>query len=152
MGPANSSRGSGRTVTFWWAPAWFVLVAAVSGAACGPVRYASQVTSRADGEIEAADSAQALAAAPYEITIAKEYLHKAREEAGESRWERALDYGQKAERFALEAQAKAGTGAASGVGAGVPRGPAVPVDDGDDEPVVPASPPRWTPTQPGGGK
>jgi hypothetical protein len=84
------------------------VAALVAVAGCGPIRYASQVTTRASNEVEAAERLDARKAAPYEATIAREYLHKAREEAGESRWERALDYGQKAEAFGKAAQVKAG--------------------------------------------
>lgn len=82
---------------------WLALLAL---AACGPIRYASQVTARASQEVEAAEGAHAIEVAPYELTMSQEYLHKAREEAGESRWERALDYGAKSEQFGKAAQAK----------------------------------------------
>src|SRR5262245_16738520 len=56
---------------------------------CGPIEYIGQVTRRASTEVEAARVAGADKYAPYEYTLAIEYLHKAREEAGYSDYQAA---------------------------------------------------------------
>lgn len=115
-------------------------VVAAAGTGCGPVRYASQVTSRATAEIAGAETARADDAAPYEITKARAYLHKAREEAGESRWERALDYGRKAEDAARDARRKAGDDASPPAVTPAGGKGRDPFDDSPDDeaPAVPA--------------
>lgn len=89
-----------------------LLVAGVA-AGCGPVQYVSQVTQNAAREVAAARSAQADKYAPYEYTMAVEYLHKAREEAGYADYQAAIRFGKKAETMAKKAQKlaieKAGT-------------------------------------------
>src|SRR4029077_4384141 len=72
---------------------------------CGPVEYISQVGNKAASAVSAAKLAQADRYAPYEYTAAEEYLHKAREEAGYSEYQDAIDYGKKAEDLANRARA-----------------------------------------------
>jgi len=72
---------------------------------CGPVEYISQVGNKAASAVSAAKLAQADRYAPYEYTAAEEYLHKAREEAGYSEYQDAIEYGQKAEELANRARA-----------------------------------------------
>ncbi len=75
-------------------------------AACGPTRSTAYLLD-ADVEIQAAKTAGADKAAPYEYTSANLYLLKAREEVGYSDFETALDFAEKAAKFAKEARAKA---------------------------------------------
>jgi hypothetical protein len=72
---------------------------------CGPVEYLSQVTSRAATAVAQAERVEAERLAPYEYTQAREYLHKAREEAGQSAFENAAAYGRRAEEMAGKARA-----------------------------------------------
>src|SRR5688500_14261958 len=65
-------------------------------AGCGPVEYLSQVGRRAAHAVDAAKAAGAEKLAPYEYTLATEYLHKAREEGGYAQYEVAAAYGRKA--------------------------------------------------------
>ena len=74
---------------------------------CGPVEYLSQVSSRAAAALAQAERAEAPRLAPYEYTQAREYLHKAREEAGQSSFENAAAYGRRAEEMAGKARALA---------------------------------------------
>jgi hypothetical protein len=75
--------------------------------ACGPVQYVGQVTMDASREVAAARSAQAEKYAPYEYTMAVEYLHKARELAGYAKYQSAIRFGKKAEVMAKSAREKA---------------------------------------------
>src|SRR5262245_6938341 len=65
-------------------------------AGCGPVQYVTTVTLRASRSVSAAEAAEAARCAPYEYTAATEYLRKAREEAGYSDFEAAIDFGHRA--------------------------------------------------------
>jgi hypothetical protein len=87
--------------------AWRLLVPAACALAlgCGPIEYINQVGNRAASAVSAAKLASAERYAPYEYTAAAEYLHKAREEAGHSQYEDAIDYGHKAEELADRARA-----------------------------------------------
>ena len=80
------------------------LVLLACGAACGPVEYINQVTRHASAEVAAARSAGADKYAPYEYTAAREYLHKAREEAGYADYQAAIRFGKKAEEMAKKAR------------------------------------------------
>ncbi len=75
-------------------------------AGCGPVRSTAYLLD-AEVQIEAARTAGAEKYAPYEWTAANLYIHKAREEVGYSDFEIALDFAQKASRFATEARTQA---------------------------------------------
>lgn len=79
-----------------------IVVWAMSG--CGPVRYIKQVTLQADASVAAAKAAGADELAPYEYTLAVEYLHKAREEAAFADFEAAHRFGRRAHEAALEAR------------------------------------------------
>ena len=80
------------------------LVSGLAGlAACGPIAYVSDVTVNADNAVEAARAAQADKLAPYWWTRAKEYLHKARENAARADFQGANRFG----RLAHEAAEKA---------------------------------------------
>ena len=83
-----------------------VLVLALSSSACGPVRSTAYLLD-AEVQLEAARTAGAEKYAPYEWTAARLYLHKAREEVGYSDFEVAVDFAQKASRFANEAKSRA---------------------------------------------
>ena len=72
---------------------------------CGPVEYLAQVSGRASAALAQAHRAGGDAHAPYEYTMASEYLRKAREDAGRSHYQTSLDYGRKAEEFAHRALA-----------------------------------------------
>src|SRR3989442_14107612 len=75
---------------------------------CGPVQSTAYLLD-ADVQIEAARTAQADKYAPYEWTAANLYIHKAREEVGYSDFEVAVDFAQKASKYANEARDKAMT-------------------------------------------
>jgi len=82
------------------------LLALAALGACGPVQSTGSLID-AEVEIEAARSAGAPTAAPYEFTAAEAYLHKAREVAGYSRYDDATSYASKARDIAIEAKKKA---------------------------------------------
>ncbi len=72
---------------------------------CGPIEYINQVGNKAASAVSAAKAADAERWAPYELTAAEEYLHKAREEAGHAEYQDAIDYGKKSEELANRARA-----------------------------------------------
>lgn len=72
---------------------------------CGPVEYLAQVGGRASASLAQARREKADELAPYEYTAAAEYLKKAREEAGRSQYQTALEYGLLAEELADRAKA-----------------------------------------------
>jgi hypothetical protein len=90
-------------------PVLLVLLGAVS--ACGPLRSTAYLLD-ADVALEAARTANADKYAPYEYTAAQMYLFKAREEVGYSAYDVALDFAQKASKYANEAKEKAMSAAA----------------------------------------
>ncbi|MBM4380074.1 MAG: DUF4398 domain-containing protein [Deltaproteobacteria bacterium] len=73
---------------------------------CGPVQTTAWMM---DAEVALASARTAGAAdkAPYELTSAELYLHKAREELGYAEYEVAVDCARKATRHAQEAREKA---------------------------------------------
>jgi hypothetical protein len=73
--------------------------------ACGPIEYGNQVSGKAARAVAAAKQAGAERYAPYEYASAVEYLHKAREEGGYAEYQVAIDYGHRAEDFAIKARA-----------------------------------------------
>ncbi len=77
----------------------------LSSLGCGPVEYLNQVSSRAATALLLAQQQGARRYAPYEYAKAAEYYHKAREEAGYSSYQAAIDYGRKCEELASKAQA-----------------------------------------------
>ena len=78
--------------------------AAVTG--CGPVQSTAYLLD-AEVAIQSAKTAGADKYAPYEYTSATLYIHKAREEVGYSDFEVAVDFAQKAAKYANEAREKA---------------------------------------------
>jgi hypothetical protein len=82
------------------------LFALAAAAGCGPIQSTPALI-EADIEVEAARSARADAAAPYEFTSAEAYLRKAREEAGYAQYQAATDFALKARDLAKEAREKA---------------------------------------------
>jgi hypothetical protein len=86
-----------------------VAMSITSAAGCGPIEYLNQVSAKAANAVAAARLAQADRYAPYEITAAQEYLHKAREEAGYAQFQDSIEYGRKAEELANRARAIAVT-------------------------------------------
>ncbi len=83
-----------------------LLLALLVLSACGPVRYTG-VLWEADKELEAARAAGAAERATYELTLAEEYLHKARDVAGHALYDDAGVYGRQAIEFAKAAHKKA---------------------------------------------
>ena len=77
---------------------------ACSVAGCGPIEYLVHVPFDASGAIAEARQAGAEQAAPYEMTAAGEYLHKARELAGAARFQGAVEFGRKAAQLARDAR------------------------------------------------
>jgi hypothetical protein len=64
--------------------------------ACGPIEYVNQVTRKASSAVDEAKDKRADQLAPYEYTLAVEYLHKAREEASFADFQAANRFGRKA--------------------------------------------------------
>lgn len=82
------------------------LLALAAAAGCGPIQSTPALI-EADVEVEAARSAGAPTAAPYEFTSAEAYLRKAREEAGYAQYQATTDFALKARDLAKEAREKA---------------------------------------------
>ncbi|MGB8931767.1 MAG: DUF4398 domain-containing protein [Anaeromyxobacteraceae bacterium] len=82
------------------------LLALAAAAGCGPIQSTPALID-ADIEVEAARSAGAVAAAPYEFTSAEAYLRKAREEVGYAQYQAATDFALKSRDLAKEAREKA---------------------------------------------
>lgn len=80
-----------------------IAVLLAAGAGCGSVSYIRQVTRRASADVDAARAAHAQTLAPYWYTLAVEYLHKAREEAGHADFQAANRLGRKASAAARKA-------------------------------------------------
>ncbi|MBL8951135.1 MAG: DUF4398 domain-containing protein [Myxococcaceae bacterium] len=86
-----------------FAPASLALIAL---SACGPVQSTAYLMD-AEVQIEAARTAQAERYAPYEWTSANLYYRKSKEEVGYSDFEQAVDFAQKAQKFAVQARENA---------------------------------------------
>lgn len=76
-------------------------------AGCGPIEYVSQVSNRARRALAEARAQGADRRAPYEYALADAYLIKAREEGARSSYQRAIDFGRRAEEQAQRAMALA---------------------------------------------
>lgn len=77
----------------------------VSG--CGPFGYISKVSRKTVAAVQKAEEAQAQTYAPYEYWAAKAYLERARVMMSYSEYERAFDYGSRAQQLAEAATRKA---------------------------------------------
>jgi Domain of unknown function (DUF4398) len=73
---------------------------------CGPIQSTSFLLD-AEVQLEAARTAGADKYAPYEWTSANLYYRKAKEEVGHADFEVAVDFAQKASKFAGEAKSRA---------------------------------------------
>ena len=88
----------------------FGLVFGLSGLtlpACGPFGYIGKVSKGATRAVAEAEAAGAEELAPYEYWAAVTYLEQARVLMGYSEYERAFDYGSRAEQLADAAKRKA---------------------------------------------
>jgi len=74
---------------------------------CSPIAYAQRARS-AERAVAAAEQAEAAKLAPYELTLAKVYLEKAREESGEAHYALSLTLLGRAEQDANRARLLAG--------------------------------------------
>lgn len=83
-----------------------LLSLSLASASCGPVQSTALLLD-AEVQLQAAKTAGADKYAPYEWTAANLYIRKAREEVGYSDFEVAVDFAQKAARFAKEARDRA---------------------------------------------
>jgi hypothetical protein len=83
-----------------------LLLTALALAGCGPI-HSTALLLDAEVQLQAAKTAGADQYAPYEWTAANLYIKKAREEVGYSDYEVAVDFAQKAARFAKEARDRA---------------------------------------------
>ena len=72
-------------------------------AGCGPIEYITIVTFEASRAVAAAKGVHADKLAPYEYTAAVEYLHKARELGGYSRYHQSVNFGRKSRDFGHQA-------------------------------------------------
>lgn len=75
--------------------------------ACGPFGYISKVSQKSVDAVQKAEQAQAETYAPYEYWAAKTYLERARVMMSYSEYERAFDYGSRAQQLAEAATRKA---------------------------------------------
>jgi hypothetical protein len=80
-------------------PVAFLMLLALFTIGCGPIEYITVVTFEASKAVNEARSSRASELAPYEYTAAVEYLHKAREVGGYSRYHEAVEWGKKARDF-----------------------------------------------------
>jgi hypothetical protein len=103
----------------------------LSSLGCGPVEYLNQVSSRASNALMLAQREDAGRYAPYEFTKASEYYRKAREEAGHSAYQAAIDYGRKCEELATKARAIARERSEREAGRKATAGSTAPAGDGD---------------------
>jgi hypothetical protein len=71
---------------------------------CGPIEYLAQVERRAPAALAEARQHGAERLAPYEFAAAQEYLREAQVAATRSAYQRAVDYGRRAEELAAEAE------------------------------------------------
>jgi hypothetical protein len=71
---------------------------------CGPVEYLSQMDRRTLAALAEAEHHDAATLAPYEYTAAQEYVRQARIEASRASYQRAVDYGRRAEELAAKAE------------------------------------------------
>jgi hypothetical protein len=108
---------------------------------CGPVQ-STYLIMKADVQVEGARAADASRLSPYEFTAAVAYLHKAREETGYADYEVAVDFAQKAAKYAQEAKEKSMAAAAEGALPSVPGATPPPM------PVPPQTPPSGIPPPP----
>jgi hypothetical protein len=74
--------------------------------ACGPVKSTVNLVD-ANAQLEAARTAGAEKQAPYEWTAATLYLREAREQVARSEYEHAIDFANKAAKYASQARALA---------------------------------------------
>lgn len=74
---------------------------------CGPFGYIGKVSQSSVDAVERAEAAKAETYAPYEYWAAKSYLEQARVMMTYSEYERAFDYGSRAEQLAEAAERKA---------------------------------------------
>jgi hypothetical protein len=81
-----------------------VFALGLASAGCGPVEYLSQVGRRAPAALIEAQRHGAEQLAPYEYAAAEEYLHEARVQGSRSSYQRAVEYGRKAEELAVRAE------------------------------------------------
>ena len=85
----------------------FLLVPlAVLGLSCGPVESTS-LQWQVERSLRRAERMGDERTAPYEVTAARRYYWKAKEEAGYADFEASIDYFHKARRLAKEAEEKA---------------------------------------------
>jgi hypothetical protein len=80
------------------------IASAVAG--CGGIWYTAEIIS-AGSVVAEAEHADAADHSPYEYWISREYLDKAREEAGQGSYEDAIHYAQEAHRYAVDAREQA---------------------------------------------
>jgi hypothetical protein len=85
-----------------WLHAWALGTAGFCG--CGPVEYLSQVSRRAPAALAQAQQHGAEQLAPYEFTAAQEYLAEARFQGTRASYQRAIEYGRRAEELAARAE------------------------------------------------
>ncbi len=120
---------------------WLVLALPLAG--CAPIASGVTVV-KANIALSNAETAGAKKNAPYEYTAAEEYLKKAREEAGYSRFAASRVFAAKALTYAEQARAKAIAVDAAGQPVALPppsqRPAAAPVPAPTPSPAPPATP------------
>lgn len=97
-----------RTLSsFRAAGALLALIAAAGLSGCGPFGYIGKVSQKSVDAVQKAEDAEAETYAPYEYWAAKTYLDRARVMMSYSEYERAFDYGSRAQQLAEAAARKA---------------------------------------------
>lgn len=81
-----------------------LLAVSLAVCGCGPIEYIAYVPFGAAGAVAEAKSAGAEKYAPYEMTAAQEYLHKARELGGYARYHSSVGFARKASKLAQDAR------------------------------------------------
>ena len=114
----------------------------VAASGCGPIEFVAAVPFDAHGAYGQARLLDGERLAPYEMTAAREYLHKSRELAGFARFHSAVEFGRKAGKLAREAQKVAQRRKSSGeapiLDVGTPASPAAASQPPTDQPQPPA--------------
>lgn len=82
------------------------LLGALGTGCLGPIRSTAYILD-AEVQVQAARTAGAEKLAPYDFTAAQLYLHKAREEVGYSAYGEAMEFAEKASKFANQARENA---------------------------------------------
>lgn len=123
-------------------------LAATIGGGCGPIKYLTTVTFKAERLIAEAETVEAEKYAPYEYWSAVTYLHMAREKVAYADHEVAIKYGERAVNMASKAQSLTEERRKAGEPPpGEEQPPPVVQDEGEEKETTPAV--KVVPVEPG---